>query len=215
MSKMSKMSKMSTDRKDRFTLCLGCGNDDYGSDTFFEYEIRDLDEKIWQCESCREDMIGYLHDENPWTPAPNWRTFLARPLRKKSNSDRYTFNSIEEFEEWCTDEEDFINEVGYTFGVSNNRALSPLECKEWLTKGYVEEDIYWLDLEGDPEDDPEDWKKLVNMIRNGDCDFSSLESDGVVLNLDLPKYYDFLMNKMERTKILIHNVIDKVCELRG
>lgn len=221
------------EKKKKFegNACFDCGRNEYDND-FTEYKIslslddnpveetEDMIETIWLCDICRDNMIDFLREDLWFPPKRSW---FARPISKKSTGEKMYFETAEEFEEWCEIEQDLINDMGYIFGITKERQLTYEELDKWRKTNRLPDDvsIFWTigernyfnidDPDTDSEDHAEKWKDLLDMYKEGDCEFSSIDSDGAILKIDMNKYMDAIEKRVnsdiERKNKVLKNML--------
>lgn len=150
------LSSMTTPKEEIKISCLLCGTDEV---SYENIEIENIG-KYSYCDNCFQDLVCDLDIEPPTY------SFVVKPRRKNSDFDRHIFDTTEEFEEWCEDNNDTIDSFKFGMYKSDNWSIS-LQNK-WLKTGVEDENFYWIHEDDNYCDRDEPEKLLVSLYKEGD-----------------------------------------------
>lgn len=169
--------------------CLLCGETD---NLYQDIEIENIGKHSY-CDGCFQDLVCDLKITHP-----EW-IFLVKPRRKKSDLNRLIFDTVEEFEDWCEENNDILD--CYVFGMYKSDNWSVSSQLKWLSNEYdceSDNDFYWIHLDDDFSDRDEPEKVLVSLYKEGDNKLWSWYTDMKHLSFSVSrKVLDSYVKKLD------------------
>jgi len=193
--KVASLSLSSND-ENRQKRCFICAEITKNSSSHKSFKIKNIKEQVLFCDGCRDDAVEFFVEMEELPK----RVFFAKPLSiRKSKEYREVFDNVEDFQNWCESEMD--QDIPYVFGITiTNKQPESKHIQKWLKGGPEPSSggkIFWTNDPKEDWEDPEDWEKLVEMYKEGDCNFSHINDPDVVWKMDIPKFFEFVKSKQK------------------